>query len=334
MHTIDLNGQWALSPKDTKAIAPYCKYFLKNPAVPCTLPGDIHSALLQQELIIDPYWGTNELDIQWVGQHDWILSRTFTVTEEQLALGPAVITLTMADTIIDLVVNGMKVGSLNNQFRRFRFDLKPFLAVGENSITLEFTSAENEAIREAQKLPYPIPYSVYPVSAKHRNLIRKTQCHSGWDWGPCIMSFGVYEPIELQFIDEGIIESVVTDTKQLGDGSWEARVNVVYNAIRDQKLSSMATLGNARQQGEINLTRGLNKLTFTLVCKDVELWWPAGEGKQALYTLDLSVGIQSLSKRIGFRTIEVKTVEDEDKSGKSMTFSVNGRDIFAKGANW
>ncbi len=334
MHSIDLNGQWALSPKDNKAIAPFCTYFLKNPSIPCTLPGDIHSALLQQGLIADPYWGTNELDIQWVGQHDWLLSKTFSVTDEQLASGNAVITLTMADTIIDVMVNGKKAGSCNNQFRRFRFDLTHLLVVGENTIILNFTSAENEAIREAAKLPYPIPYSVYPVSAKHRNLIRKTQCHSGWDWGPCIMSFGVYETIIFQFIDEGIIESVVTETENLGDRTWKARINVIYNSSKDQQLSSVATLGNSGQKGNIDLTTGLNKLTFTLLCKDVELWWPAGEGKQALYTLDLTIGSQSLTKRIGFRTIGVKTEEDEDKRGKSMTFSVNGRDIFAKGANW
>ena len=334
MHSIDLNGQWALSPKDTKAVAPFCKYFLSNPSLPCTLPGDIHSALLHHKLIPDPYWGTNELDIQWVGQHDWILSKTFTVTKGQLASGLAVITLTMADTIIDVLVNGQKAGSCNNQFRRFRFDLSHLLVVGENTITLDFTSAENEAIREAETLPYPIPYSIYPVSAKHRNLIRKTQCHSGWDWGPCIMSFGVYEPIDFQFIDEGIIESVVTDTKQLEEGVWEARISVIYNSSKDQKLPSAATLGKARQKGDVELKRGLNKLTYTLLCKDVELWWPAGEGKQALYTLDIVIGEQELTKRIGFRTIEVKRDEDEDKQGKSMTFSVNGRDIFAKGANW
>ncbi|MBI9095542.1 MAG: glycoside hydrolase family 2 protein [Sphaerochaeta sp.] len=334
MHTIDLNGQWALSPRDSKAIAPYCTYFLKNPSIPCTLPGDIHSALLEQELIADPYWGTNELDIQWVGQSDWILSKTFSVTKEQLASGQAVLTLTMADTIIDVVVNSKKAGSCNNQFRRFRFDLTHLLVVGENTLSLEFASAENAAIREAEKLSYPIPYSVYPVSAKHRNLIRKTQCHSGWDWGPCIMSFGLYEPIAFQFVNEGFIESVVTDTKKLASGAWEARIKVIYNSSMDQRLPSIAILGKARQRSNVDLTTGLNEIVFTLMCEDVQLWWPAGEGNQALYTLELAIGEQSLTKRIGFRTIEVKTEDDADKEGRSMTFSVNGRDIFAKGANW
>lgn len=53
-----------------------------------------------------------------------------------------------------------------------------------------------------------------------------------------------------------------------------------------------------------------------------------------LYPLELTIGGQSVTKRLGFRTIEWKTVPDEAGNGKQMTFCVNGREIFAKGANW
>jgi beta-mannosidase len=333
MQTIDLNGEWRLSPADKHAVAPYCPYFLEHESVPCNLPGDIHSALLENDLIPDPYYGTNELDIQWVGKHGWTLARRFSAREDQIAHGPAILTLTMVDTIVTVLVNGKQVGSCDNQFRRFRFDISPFLDTGENSIELRFASAENRAIEEAEKLPYPIPCSVYPVYAKHRNLVRKTQCHSGWDWGPCIMSFGVYEPIDLQFVDEGIVESVVTDTRPIANGRWDATVSVIYNAAKPQELECKASLAQTVQKGTVQVRKGLNKLTFRLACDGIEPWWPNGEGKPTLYRLSLHLGSQSLEKRIGFRTIEVKTTEDED-GGKAMAFCVNGRDIFAKGANW
>jgi len=334
MKTIDLNGQWRLSPRDKNLVAPFCTYFLKHQSIPCTLPGDIHTALIEQELIPDPYWGTNELDIQWVGQQDWVLSKDITCTQDVLNTGSPILTLTMADTVISILINGQEAGKCNNQFRRFRFDLSPFLHVGSNLIELVFTSAEKQAIKEAEQLSYPIPYSVYPVSAKHRNLIRKTQCHSGWDWGPCIMSFGVYEPMELQFIDEGIIESQVTDTTQLADGSWDVVVTVIYNAVKQQELEASVSVSDQKQTGNVKLQLGLNKLTFHLHCNDVELWYPNGEGKSTLYILELTIGNQCKTKRIGFRTIEVKTEDDEDGQGRGMVFSVNGRDVFAKGANW
>lgn len=333
MKTLNINGQWRLSPKESGTIAPFCKYFLTNESIPCTIPGDIHSALIEQQLIMDPYYGTNELDIQWVGKNDWILTKVFPVSKEQMESGMPVLTLAMADTIITVVVNQKVAGTCDNQFRRFRFDLSSFLQEGDNTIELHFSSAENAAIAEAAKLAYPIPYSVYPVSAKHRNLIRKTQCHSGWDWGPCIMSFGIYEDITLEFINEGIVESIVTDTNPVTGNTWEATVEVIYNASKAQVLNCKASLAKSVQKGNVNVMRGLNKLTFHFECKDIELWWPNGEGKPTLYELILNLGEQTFSKRIGFRTLAAKTPED-GQGGKGMVFCVNGRDVFAKGANW
>ena len=33
---------------------------------PATVPGVIHTDLLQNKLIPDPFWETNELDLQWI----------------------------------------------------------------------------------------------------------------------------------------------------------------------------------------------------------------------------------------------------------------------------
>jgi beta-mannosidase len=333
MLTLDINGVWNLSPLSQETIAPFTKYFHTHPHIPCTLPGDIHSALLESGVINDPYVGTQELQIQWVGRSDWVLERTFEVPEQALSDTMAVLTLTMADTIISVWVNDRQVGFCDNQFRRWRFDVSEALTSGQNTIKLVFTSAESHAIALAEKLPYPIPYSVYPVSAKHRNLVRKTQCHSGWDWGPCILSFGIYEPIQLAFVDEGLIESVTCDTKSRPDDSWDLIVEVVFNARRVQNLQCTADCAGATQQGSVETKVGLNKITFHLVCNKVHRWWPNGEGKAVLYQLELAIGAQKMTKRIGFRTLEVKTEEDAE-GGKGMVFSVNGRDIFAKGANW
>ena len=333
MHILDINGVWNLYPLDAEKIALHSKYFLNHDSIPCTLPGDIHSALLAASVIPNPYVGTQELDIQWVGQNDWVLERTFSIAENVLKDTTGVLTLTMADTIITVLVNDKQVGSCDNQFRRWRFEIGSVLQVGQNSVKLIFTSAENHAIKKAENLAYPIPYSVYPVSAKHRNLVRKTQCHSGWDWGPCILSFGIYEPIQLTFIDEGLIESVTCETKPRTDDSWDLVVQVIFNAQRAQILMCSATCTGATQQESIETQVGLNKISFHLVCNKVQRWWPNGEGKAVLYPLELTIGSQEVSKRIGFRTLVVKTEEDAE-GGKGMVFCVNGRDIFAKGANW
>ena len=157
MLTLDINGVWKLSPLSYEKIAPFTKYFQNHTHIPCTLPGDIHSALLESSVIIDPYIGTQELDIQWVGRNDWILERTFLIPEEMLADRSAVLTLTMADTIISVWVNGKQVGSCDNQFRRWRFDISDALNIGENSIKLIFTSAESHASHWLRSFLTPSP---------------------------------------------------------------------------------------------------------------------------------------------------------------------------------
>lgn len=333
MHTRLLDGEWTLTPADYKRVALHTPYFATSPSLSCTLPGDIHSALLKAGVIDDPYWGTNELGIQWVGQLDWTVERTFTIDEADLEHTRAILTFTMADTIITVLVNGSEVGRMDNQFRRWRFDITDALHGGENTIALCFESAEAYAKREAAKLPYPIPYSVYPVYAESRNMVRKSQCHFGWDWGPCILAMGVYQSIALDFVDEGLIESVRITTVEREDNDWDVAIAVRYNAIADADLAVKAEVAKSHTEGTVSVKRGQNLVTFHLRVSDIQLWWPNGHGKAVLYPLAVTIGSQNASRRIGFRTLEVKTIDDQ-KGGRSMTVSVNGTDIFAKGANW
>ncbi|MFA6844782.1 MAG: glycoside hydrolase family 2 protein [Sphaerochaetaceae bacterium] len=333
MQTLLLDGLWRLFPKDTHAVAPYCRFFLEHPSIPCKLPGDIYTALLEQQLIEDPYWGTNELSVQWVGKNDWVMQKTLTLTREQLEHCLAILTFTMADTIITLSVNNHEIGKMDNQFRRYRFDVSSSLIEGDNLIELSFISAEKAAIEEASKLEYPIPCSVYPVSSPHRNLIRKSQCHSGWDWGPCILSQGVYQSICLELVDQFLIENVTTELRELSLSSFDVKVNALINVTKEGLYPMEATLADSGQKREILLRTGLQKVTFHFECHAVQRWWPNGEGKATLYPLVLTIADQTVTKRIGFRTIEVKTPKDKD-GGRGMIFCVNGRDIYAKGANW
>ncbi len=63
-----------------------------------------------------------------------------------------------------------------------------------------------------------------------------------------------------------------------------------------------------------------------------DLWWPNGHGPQTLHDLEIAAGDARATRRIGLRSIEHVTAADA--AGAAFKFRVNGRDIFAKGANW
>lgn len=157
MKTIDLNGQWRLSPRDKNLVAPFCTYFLKHQSIPCTLPGDIHTALIEQELIPDPYWGTNELDIQWVGQQDWVLSKDITCTQDVLNTGSPILTLTMADTVISILINGQEAESATTSSDVFALTFPPFYMLEAISLNWCSPVLRNRPSRRLNSFPIRFP---------------------------------------------------------------------------------------------------------------------------------------------------------------------------------
>ncbi len=319
MRTIDLAGDWQLVRDAT------------GEAVPARVPGDTHSALIRAGKIPDPYAGMNELDVQWVGRENWTFKRSFAVGDDFLQEEQIILSCDCLDTIAEIFLNGRKVGSSDNMFIRHSFDARPHLAPGQNEISIRFTSAENTAGERAARLPYPVPHTQSPVQSQHRNLVRKVQCHAGWDWGPCLMVAGISGDISLRAFSDVRIEYVTTEQHH-GKGSCTVLVAVECQAARAGDYELQASLGEEKVSRTVALRKGFNKPQIELTIRNPELWWPNGHGAQPLYDLSVRLGSDAASKRIGLRSLELVTTEDTQ--GLSMVFRVNGRDIFCKGANW
>lgn len=319
MQIIDLSGIWQLRQADSDEV------------IPAQVPGDTHSALLAAGKIPDPYWGDNELQVQWIGRQNWEYSRTFTISEEFLSHESVYLHLDRLDTITEIRLNDQLVGTTDNMFLRYRFEVKDLLKPGENTLTILFKSAELTAIERSKQLPYEYPHSVYPIQSPHINLIRKVPCHGGWDWGPCLMVSGIYGDVYLGATSIGRIEYVYT-TQTHEPGLCTVEVTVEFESPKGGETDFTVHLAGQTLTRKVNLTPGLNKLTEKVTIANPKLWWPNGHGDQPLYDLTVEVGGDKVSKRLGLRQLEIVTEEDE--IGLSFVVRVNGRDIFCKGANW
>jgi beta-mannosidase len=315
-------------------------YELTGAGKTCTavIPGDFHSALLDAGIIPNPYYGKNESDVQWVGLTDWVIRRNFQFKKENSI--SIWLVLTAVDTFFTVFINGRKVGSGNNMFRLWRFDVTKILCNGINTIEIRFDSAVKKAASLAKKLPYPVPFTSYPVSSPHGNLVRKTQCHGGWDWGPCLMVSGIYGDIQLESAASGYIDNITVHYGNVGK-NWTVLVKTAYYSLYwgTGNFSFRITDGNqilAEETKGFTLVKGMNTFMSSLVVKNPERWLTSGELEELdrkenkLYNLTVATGDGDckITKKIAFRTLNVDT-----KNG-ALCFYVNGRAVFAKGANW
>ena len=46
-----------------------------------TIPGTVHTDLFQNQLIPDPFFGTNEKELQWIENENWEYETYFTLSE-------------------------------------------------------------------------------------------------------------------------------------------------------------------------------------------------------------------------------------------------------------
>lgn len=319
MQRVNLAGVWQLSQQGCDDI------------IEAHVPGDTHTALLEAGKIPDPYWGENELAVQWVGRQDWVYSRTFTVSEEFLAESSIFLNCDRLDTITDIYINDKYVASTDNMFRRYRFEVKEHLWLGENELRIVFRSAENTALERSQNLPYEIPHSQYPIQSPHINLIRKVACHGGWDWGCCLMVAGIYGDIYLGATSVGRIEYVYT-TQNHRDGECRVEVTTEVISPKGGETELQVTLGEIQHSRPVTLKPGLNIVSTELLVENPQLWWPNGHGLQPLYELTVHIVGDEVKKRLGLRQLEI--IVEEDEIGLSFKVRVNGVAIFCKGANW
>ncbi|WP_037386250.1 beta-mannosidase [Sinorhizobium americanum] len=316
---IDLSGDWLLASADN------------SHGLTIALPGDVHSALQRAGIIADPYHGRNEADVQWVAYKDWVLERTVAVDAGDLE-GHWYLDFDSIDTVASIFVNDRLVLQVDNCFRRHRPDVSQALVAGENRIRLVLHSSIAEGARRQAEQPFYMPYHDGNSPIANGNMLRKPQCHFGWDWNIAIAPLGVYGSSALCRLETARIEHVTTRQVWLDDGSVDLQVTVELYARDPGILPIHFELDGLRERLDCSVAAGETRITHVFNVADPKRWWPAGSGEQALSILTVETPEESITRQIGFRTLELVT--DKDETGSRFALRVNGREIFCRGANW
>ncbi|MBV7695749.1 glycoside hydrolase family 2 protein [Streptomyces sp. TRM70350] len=290
-------------------------------ALPADVPGCVHTDLLAAGVIPDPFLGRNEAEVAWVGRREWTYERELDAgsAQEQTDL-----VFEGLDTAAEILVDGQRLGSVRNMHRSYRFDVTGL----HGRLTVRFASAYTEAEAVRGRLgerpgAYAEPYQ----------YVRKMACSFGWDWGPTLVTAGIWRPVRLEHWSTARIARVrPLVTVEEGTGRVELHVDVERTRV-EAELVLQARVGGARARAEVDGSQGVVRLEVA----DAELWWPRGYGEQALYDVELTLlhGDEALDvwrRRIGFRSVELDT--SADAYGTGFTLAVNGERLFARGVNW
>ncbi len=299
---------------------------------PMPVPGDVHSALIANGVIAHPYAGRNEETVQWVAQEDWLVSRQFEMPAA-FPEGGWYLDIDYLDTIADVRVNGELVLSAKNCFRRYRPDVSKALKPGANRIEILFHSNPKAANELQASMPFPIPYSTDNCPIPNVNMLRKPQCHFGWDWNIAIAPLGLYGRIELKRAETARIEHVHPDVQCFSDIDYELDVQVKLH-VRDygEPILFEVWFNGEHRRRSVTLLPGNDWVVETFHVPNPKLWWPAGFGEQHLYDVVVAIDGEIENRKVGFRTIE--HVSEKDAAGSRFLFKVNGREIYCRGSNW
>jgi len=125
--------------------------------LPASIPGTVHTDLFANKVIPDPFFGTNEKQLQWIENEDWEYETSFVLSAKDLKNENIEVQFDGLDTYAEVFLNGKSVLKADNMFRIWKIDVKKQLKVGLNKITVVFQSAVKKGKEAAKKLSFTLP---------------------------------------------------------------------------------------------------------------------------------------------------------------------------------
>jgi len=297
--------------------------------LPATVPGTVHTDLLANGVIEDPFYRNNEKKVQWVEKEDWVYRTEFRIEniEEKKDL-----VFEGLDTYANVFINGRKVLNANNMFVAYRIkDFNKYLKNGNNILEIFFRSPI--AVEDSLAKIFYKQTGIKKLPETGRIFTRKAAYHYGWDWSPRFVTCGIWRDVYMEVYEDVKIKDVYV----------KQRINEDYTkAILDfnVELNTADTEGFeieilSKEDKSINKFPGKDNISITV--DNPKLWWSNGAGEPYLYKYEvvLKKGEKVFDRKpvnIGIRKIEL--VQEQDSVGKSFYFKLNGVPVFMKGANY
>ena len=310
---------------------------------PATVPGTVHTDLMANELIEDPFFRLNERSVQWVDKEDWMYETTFNATAEEVNAENQEIVFKGLDTYADVYLNHERILVADNMHRTWKCDVKGKLREGENLLEVYFNSPIKVDLPKYDQYDYT--FNTGPDQSQNGGIFNKTLSifarkagyHYGWDWGPRLVTSGIWRDIDLVTWNGLKLDNVQYIQKDVN--ASRAEMKTVVRVFSDSDLQnaevSITADGKTVATKKTALKKGMNNVTLDYTVKKPRLWWTNGLGEPYLYDFNTTVKAGkdevAQSDAIGIRSL--KLITKDDAQGRSLTFELNGKPVFMKGVD-
>ena len=180
------------------------------------VPGCAHTDLLRCGLLPDYKKGYAVEECRFVERARFTYERDFDFQGE--AEGVQLV-FTGLDTFCDVSLNGRKLGSCDDMFLPYVFEVSDCLTQGRNHIEVRFYPP---AERVADRPAYPAAFT------NERVHIRRMQCTFGWDWVDRFVTMGIIGDVWLQKPSATEIDSLYAATTQIDAQGAEVYVRADF----------------------------------------------------------------------------------------------------------
>lgn len=308
------------------------------------VPGNVHLDLMRNHIIDDPFFRLNERGVQWIDKEDWMYETYIMPSVDELSAETQEIVFKGLDTYADVYLNSHKLVSTDNMHCEWRCNVKGLLKTGRNHLEVYFHSPIKRNVPKFDALPYrhntgPDQSAIGGIFDKTISPFARTASYEyGWDWGPRLVTSGIWRPVQLETWSGEKIANVWH--RQIDVNRRRARMTTVVEVESNHNVSD-ATLtvsadGKQVATCSVALRKGMNHVAIDYVVQKPRLWWTNGLGEPYLYDFVTTLFVDGISvgtshEDVGIRSLRLHN--DKDRYGHSLYFELNGQPLYAKGSN-
>jgi beta-mannosidase len=305
--------------------------------LPATVPGSVRADLVRAGRIPELTHGFQAEASMWVDHHCWWLTRDF---EFQIVPETRVhLILSGVDYISDLLLNGVHLGRHEGMFSPQIRDVTDLLRQSNQLAVRIVGSAwlpQSRSTRWERFLSHiEARMGGLPGLYPHRRDTLKFQMGFGWDFAPAIRTMGIWDEVYLVASGDAFVRDVVVRQRLLEEKAT-LTVGVEVDAKQARPVELRCTIrGHTFECPEVSarrpieLAQGSSWHEIPLTIRRPRLWWPWDHGQPDLYELAVEVwdgkeSLDSTTQTVGLRRVELD----------GWTLRINGRRVYARGANW